>query len=256
MIFGPFSLADASDARAEFRVWSETELPFDHFIVAASRTGTNFGGFQLLINTNWRFTELDLTNVPGLGDLTGDSSVWFAFLFISDFSINNFEGSYVDNILIEKLVGVPCYLLSLSHTGSGSDPVASPGGSSGCSFGQYHAGANISLTAIASSGWEVGSWTGTSDDSSTSTSNSLVMPASSHSASVNYIPCVGIPNDLVLADDTLMTPAFYEACDSITLGPNLFITAGGTGVIVRAPFITFVGRVEGLTGGVATFGGQ
>ncbi len=153
-------------------------------------------------------------------------------------------------------IDLSCYELSLSHTGSGSDPVASPGSSSGCSFGQYHAGENISLTASASSDWEVGSWSGTSNNSSTSTSNSLVMPASSHSVAVNYILCDGIPNDLLLTDDTLSMPALYEACNSITLGPNLFITAGGTGVIVRAPLITFVGQVGVLTGGVASFGGR
>ena len=34
----------------------------------------------------------------------------------------------------------PCYTLSRTHSGSGSDPVASPANSSGCSTGQYVVG--------------------------------------------------------------------------------------------------------------------
>ena len=107
MIFGPFDLSDASDARAEFEVWTETEapdIPYDYFFWGASTDGSNFSGYRLTQNTGWSLRELDLTNVPTLGDLTGDSSVWFAFVFVSDFSVNSYEGSYVDDILIEKLV--------------------------------------------------------------------------------------------------------------------------------------------------------
>lgn len=88
---------------------------------------------------------------------------------------------------------VTCYTLSRSHTGSGADPVASPANSSGCSTGQYTAGQSITLTAAPSAGWQVSGWGGTSNDGSTSTSNSLVMPAANHAVSVNYeqIPTPG-----------------------------------------------------------------
>ena len=147
----------------------------------------------------------------------------------------------------------PCYVLSVSHTGSGGDPVASPSSSSGCSSGQYHAGQSISLTASPNSGWEVGSWSGTSDDSSTSTANGLVMPGSAHSVSVHYVQSTGPPMHLVLANQTLGAANVYEACESITLGPNLFIGAGGAGVVVRSPLIIFVSEVRVLVGAVATF---
>ncbi len=45
-----------------------------------------------------------------------------------------------------------CYALTRTHTGSGSDPVASPANSTGCSVGQYVADATISLTASPASG--------------------------------------------------------------------------------------------------------
>jgi len=105
MIHGPFDLSDAIDAHAEFFVWSETEapeIPFDFVFWGASTDGVEFSGFFLNTNTDWTSVDFDMTNVPGLGDLTGRDRVWFAFAFVSDFTINNFEGSYVDNILIEK----------------------------------------------------------------------------------------------------------------------------------------------------------
>ena len=81
---------------------------------------------------------------------------------------------------------LPCHTLSRTHTGSGSDPVASPPNSTGCSTGQYVAGASMSLTASPTIGWRVASWSGTDSDGSTSTSNSLTMPASNRTISVNY----------------------------------------------------------------------
>jgi len=80
-----------------------------------------------------------------------------------------------------------CYALTLSHTGNGADPVATPGNSTGCPAGQYVAGTSISLSgATPDSGWQVSGWTGTSDDTSTASSNSLTMPAAAHSAGVTY----------------------------------------------------------------------
>jgi len=110
MIYGPFSLSDALDARAEFYVWSETEapnVPYDFLFWGASTDGVAFNGFGLAVNTDWSLVEFDLTDVPNLGDLTGENKVWFAFAFISDNIVNDFEGTYLDNILIEKNVGEP-----------------------------------------------------------------------------------------------------------------------------------------------------
>ncbi len=57
-----------------------------------------------------------------------------------------------------------CYALSLSRTGDGAVPVASPTSSSGCAENEYVAGAYILLTADADPGWEVSGWTGTEND--------------------------------------------------------------------------------------------
>lgn len=79
-----------------------------------------------------------------------------------------------------------CYTLTVTHSGSGSDPVATPANSPGCPAGQYLAGASISLSAAPAAGWQVSSWTGTTNDASASAANSLTMPASNHTAGVTY----------------------------------------------------------------------
>jgi hypothetical protein len=70
----------------------------------------------------------------------------------------------------------------------GSNPVASPANSAGCPAGQYVAGESIQLSgAVPDSGWQISGWTGTADDTSTASTNSLTMPANAHAAEVNYI---------------------------------------------------------------------
>ena len=72
-----------------------------------------------------------------------------------------------------------CYTLTLTHSGSGGNPVATPANSPGCPSGRYVAGAQVNLTVTPSAGWQVASWTGTANLSSKATSNSLTMPAAS-----------------------------------------------------------------------------
>ncbi len=81
----------------------------------------------------------------------------------------------------------PCYTLTRTHTGQGSDPAATPAKSAACGTGQFVAGELISLTATPAVGWRVASWSGTSNDGSVSTSNTLTMPSSGHAIHVTYI---------------------------------------------------------------------
>ena len=82
---------------------------------------------------------------------------------------------------------VTCYALTRTHTGSGSDPTANPTNSIGCQPGNYVEGELITLTAAPASGYMVGSWTGTTNNSSTSTTNQVTMPDDDHTATVNYV---------------------------------------------------------------------
>ena len=80
-----------------------------------------------------------------------------------------------------------CYALTLSHTGNGSDPVASPANSTGCATGSYVAGEIIQLSGAApETGWQITGWTGTTNDVSMAAANTVTMPAADHAASVTY----------------------------------------------------------------------
>jgi hypothetical protein len=91
------------------------------------------------------------------------------------------------NLSITRPSAPACYTLTLSHSGTGGNPAASPTSSAGCPTGNYLAGAAVSLTASPSPGWTVSGWTGTSNNASTATTNTLTMPAAPHAASVQYI---------------------------------------------------------------------
>jgi hypothetical protein len=109
-----------------------------------------------------------------------------------------------------------CYALTLSHSGQGSNPVAAPSNSTGCGAGQYVAGEVISLSgAVPDSGWEISGWSGTADDSSTASSNSLTMPAGAHSASVIY-------TEILPAQSSIDLEKFTNGHDADTApGPNI-----------------------------------
>jgi photosystem II stability/assembly factor-like uncharacterized protein len=106
MRYGPFSLVGASDAELTFQLWLYSEPDYDGVIFAASVDGNNFSGYGVSGNSSgWIPRELDLRDVPDLGDLTGRPSVWVALIFISDGSVVYPEGAYVDNLVVRKYVG-------------------------------------------------------------------------------------------------------------------------------------------------------
>ena len=82
----------------------------------------------------------------------------------------------------------PCYFLSLTHEGQGSNPAATPPNSTGCGAGSYHVGAVVSVSATPAAGWDVMNWSGTLDDAGTTTGNFAVMPDGPHTDTVRYRP--------------------------------------------------------------------
>jgi hypothetical protein len=102
MIYGPINLSGATDADLYFNYWLLTEANYDFFTWGASVNGTNFYGWRTSGNSGgWRQKMFDLANVPGLGNISGRSQVWLAFIFDSDFSVNN-KGVFVDGIRLYK----------------------------------------------------------------------------------------------------------------------------------------------------------
>ena len=82
---------------------------------------------------------------------------------------------------------VTCQALTLTHNGQGSDPIAAPTNSPGCPPGEYGAAESINLSrAAAAPGWQIAGWSGTEDDASTSSTNTVIMPSNAHTVTVNY----------------------------------------------------------------------
>lgn len=117
----------------------------------------------------------------------------------------------------------PCFPLTLGHTGSGSDPVASPTHSDGCPAGQYHLLETIELTASPADGWRVGTWSGTDDDASRRKINQLTMPESAAAVSVTYLQGT-IDVLLVNADGSSFFSLYTEALDALGVAYDVWDT--------------------------------
>jgi hypothetical protein len=114
MIYGPFSLADASAAEVQLDLWCNTESRADVLFLGAS-VGGGFGGMVWSGNSHgWVHDAFDLSDVYQLGNLVGQPEVWVAVVFASNGSTNLAEGAYVDNIIVHKCVGGGC-AASVSH---------------------------------------------------------------------------------------------------------------------------------------------
>ncbi|MHB9004912.1 MAG: InlB B-repeat-containing protein, partial [Coriobacteriia bacterium] len=118
----------------------------------------------------------------------------------------------------------PCYMLSISHTGEGSDPAAQLAKSSRCPQGRYAAGEVIPLSgSLPTPGWHIAGWLGTNDDLATTSSNSVTMPASNHDVWVNYLEdTVTLTLDILPVDGGSVTqdpPGPYHYGDQVELTP-------------------------------------
>lgn len=106
MIAGPFDLSSTTSGELAFDLWLETESGFDFFFAAASTDGSNFTALGTdQSTTGWDRFALDLTQWGALGNLTGRSAVWFAFLYESDSSVTR-EGAYVDEVRLTTDLGM------------------------------------------------------------------------------------------------------------------------------------------------------
>jgi hypothetical protein len=106
MVYGPFSLADATAAELVFDWWSDTAGGFDKFFFGASTDDYNYRGVYVKGDySSWTIGErFDLGAVPEFGSLLGEEQVWIGFSFESDSSVAA-EGAHVDNVVVRKRVG-------------------------------------------------------------------------------------------------------------------------------------------------------
>jgi len=98
MVSPAIDLTNAVAGDVSFWMLLDTELNYDYCGVYASLNGNNYYGTGLSGNTGgWRYYDYDIANWPGLGNLLGDSSVWFAWICTSDASITR-SAMYLDDI--------------------------------------------------------------------------------------------------------------------------------------------------------------
>ena len=123
MIYGPFSLRDVFDAELLFYYWNSSEPDSDRFFWGASKNGSNFYGYRVSGNSGgWQYINFDLTNVYTLGNLCGKDSVWICFYFQSNGSNNNYDGAFVDDIVLQKSTTAKPDLVITRITPSNSNP--------------------------------------------------------------------------------------------------------------------------------------
>jgi hypothetical protein len=148
---------------------------FEQFITSPSG-GTTYNG--LLFPARMDYTYMDMGASQGFAVVTVNGD---AFTF-SIYKVGTTAPvwSHTFNLV--------CYALTLSHSGNGSPPIADPVKSDACPVnGEYVAGQLINLSGAApDSGWQIASWTGTSNDASMVGTNTLTMPASNASVAINY----------------------------------------------------------------------
>lgn len=110
MIYGPFSLADATAAEMNCMLWLNTEREYDYVAAYVSVDGENFYwgvGYSGPAGA-WGPLQMDFGDIYGLGSTLGQPHVWVGLWFVSG-TINTLpEGVYVDNILIRKCTSPSC----------------------------------------------------------------------------------------------------------------------------------------------------
>jgi hypothetical protein len=105
MVYGPFSLSDANYAEVTFKTWLKSETSYDYLKWLVSIDGSSFSGYRVSGNWagaySWVKPKLVLTDVPQLGDITGEAQAWLALVFSSDRTITD-HGAYVDDVKISQ----------------------------------------------------------------------------------------------------------------------------------------------------------
>jgi len=109
--YGPFDLSDASGATIDFDLWNDCEAsstspPPDVLTIWLSTddfsTDQNMDGFYFY-NTNkqWAHQTFNASEFNQISAV-GSHTVYLAFIFDSDSNVDQNEGSYLDNVVIQK----------------------------------------------------------------------------------------------------------------------------------------------------------
>ncbi|MDD5288771.1 MAG: Ig-like domain repeat protein [Dehalococcoidales bacterium] len=136
LVYGPVNLSDATAGTFSFSPWVQTATG-DSLRYSASINGNNFYGYTYGgAQSSWQSRNIDLTSWGSLGNLCGQSQVWFAFIFVSDASTTGI-GAFVDAVQLQKYTGVKPQVSTISPSQS-SAGTNSQITISGSGFGTTH----------------------------------------------------------------------------------------------------------------------
>jgi hypothetical protein len=109
-IYGDFSLAGATAAQFNLKLWLNTQPLVDTACVMASHDDNNYFGDCYYGSSGNVFVpeSLDLSNVSGLGDLRGQPGLSVAVLFQTDATVHLANGAFVDDLLLRKCLVASC----------------------------------------------------------------------------------------------------------------------------------------------------
>jgi len=123
MVYGPVDLGTATFAQLQFDLYLDSEANADFIAWGASTNGNNFHGFQLSGSNDWETQTFDLTNVPTLGNIAGQTQVWIAFIFRSDSNFDAYHsGPWLDNIVLRASGAAPDFLSYLPFVSRSRSP--------------------------------------------------------------------------------------------------------------------------------------
>lgn len=112
----PIDLTGVEAAIFEYRFWLDSEVGHDQLQATVSTDGSHFYGTGWWgVSGGWMTDSIDLTNVPTLGNVCGQSVVYLAFFFVSDDSTTA-EGAYVDEVRVFAPAPVKPKITRLSPT--------------------------------------------------------------------------------------------------------------------------------------------
>ena len=99
-VAGPFDLSAVTSATFQYKMYFKTERDADWVWARVSIDGVNFKGWgESGDSQGWADRSRDLTAVPVLGNVCGQSQVWIAFYFESNPTVT-YEGAYVDEVTV------------------------------------------------------------------------------------------------------------------------------------------------------------
>lgn len=154
LYYGPFSLAGATDASAEFDLWLSSEATNDQVKWMISVNDINyFGRTRSGTTSGWEHVTFDFKDVTDI-TAVGASQVWFALIFESNATTQG-KGAYIDNVVIKKRSGTQTCTYQLGATSqsmgaSGGTGTFSVTTTSGCNWSATPNASWIQITQGAS----------------------------------------------------------------------------------------------------------